>query len=81
MALTAVCSQQELKVDQQGPADQQHYSARSERYRYILYRTGEEELYEHRYDPYEWFNLSRDPGYDEIKNGLQNSLTKLVGIQ
>ena len=41
----------------------------------------EEELYDHRYDPYEWFNLSGDPGYDEIKNGLQNSLTKLVGIQ
>lgn len=80
VALTAVCSQQELKVDQRGPVDQQHYSARSKRYRYIHYRTGEEELYDHRYDPYEWFNLSGDPAYDEIKNGLQNSLTKLIGF-
>lgn len=60
-ALTAVCSQQELEKDQPGPVDQQHYSLRTERYRYIRYRNGEEEFYDHRYDPYEWFNLASDP--------------------
>jgi arylsulfatase A-like enzyme len=80
VALTAVCSQQKLEKDQAGPVDQQHYSARSERYRYILYRTGEEELYDHLYDPYEWFNLAGDPGYIEIKKELNSKLVSLVGI-
>ena len=80
LALTAVCSQQKLEKDQAGPVDQQHYSARSERYRYILYRTGEEELYDHRYDPYEWFNLADDPGYAEMKKDLNSKLFSLVGI-
>ncbi|MDX2431658.1 MAG: sulfatase [Bacteroides sp.] len=81
VALTAVCSQQKLEINQSGPVDQQHYSARSERYRYILYRTGEEELYDHRYDPYEWFNLSGDPGYVEVKKDMNSKLVSLVGIR
>jgi iduronate 2-sulfatase len=42
----------------------QHYAIRTERYRYILYNTGGEELYDHESDPYEWHNLAglqRDP--------------------
>jgi len=36
----------------------QHYAIRTERYRYILYNTGDEELYDHESDPYEWHNLA-----------------------
>ena len=32
------------------------------RYRYIRYRDGGEELYDHEVDPHEWHNLARDPG-------------------
>ena len=80
VALTAVCSQEKLEIDQPGEMDQQHFSARSERYRYILYRSGEEELYDHRYDPYEWFNLARDPGFARVKKDMNGKLVRLTGI-
>ncbi len=78
IAVTAVCSQQPLQTDQPGPVDQQHYSVRSERYRYIHYRNGDEELYDHRYDPYEWFNLSADQSYLDLKTGLKKKLFQLI---
>jgi arylsulfatase A-like enzyme len=78
VALTAVCSQQELEVNQPGPEDQQQYSIRSDRYRYISYRNGEEELYDHRYDPYEWFNLASDPSYSVLKGELRHRLEILL---
>lgn len=78
VAITAVCSQQELDEDQRGPVSQQHYSVRSARYRYILYRNGEEELYDHRYDPYEWYNLSSDSSYFQIMAGLKKDLYRII---
>jgi iduronate 2-sulfatase len=36
----------------------QHYAIRTQRHRYILYNTGDEELYDHDTDPYEWHNLA-----------------------
>jgi hypothetical protein len=38
---------------------------RSERWRYIRYADGSEELYDHRSDPHEWTNLARDPRYEK----------------
>ena len=35
----------------------QHYSIRTDHYRYILYNNGMEELYDHRTDPNEWTNI------------------------
>ena len=43
-----------------------NWAIRSERFRYILYRDGSEELYDHRSDPGEWNNLAGDPGYAAI---------------
>ena len=37
------------------------HSVRSERWRYIRYADGTEELYDHRDDPHEWKNLANDP--------------------
>ncbi len=37
-----------------------NHAVRSERYRYIRYASGEEELYDHSVDPEEWTNLARD---------------------
>ena len=45
--------------------------AQSERYRYIRYEDGSEELYDHKKDPHEWKNLSQNPEYAEIKKNLK----------
>ena len=47
-----------------GPAteynpEQQHYAIRTKRYRYILYNNGLEELYDHKKDSYEWYNIAK----------------------
>lgn len=43
-----------------------NHSVRSEHWRYIRYRDGSEELYDHRKDPGEHFNLAGDPEYAGI---------------
>lgn len=43
--------------------NQNNHSVRSERWRYIRYADGSEELYDHRRDPNEWTNLARDQRY------------------
>ncbi|MCC5938176.1 MAG: sulfatase [Lunatimonas sp.] len=45
-------------------------SVRSERWRYIRYADGSEELYDHAQDPHEHLNLALDPAYGEVKNAL-----------
>jgi arylsulfatase A-like enzyme len=40
--------------------NQNNHSVRSERWRYIRYADGSEELYDHRRDPNEWKNLAHD---------------------
>jgi arylsulfatase A-like enzyme len=44
-----------------------NHSVRSERWRYIRYADGTEELYDHRNDPHEWKNLAFDPRLNEVK--------------
>ena len=43
------------------------HSVRSERWRYIRYADGTEELYDHRDDPHEWKNLANDSRLLEVK--------------
>jgi hypothetical protein len=57
----------------------QHFTVRSKDWRYILTRTGEEELYDHRTDPNEWNNLADDPAFSEVKEALNESLLSLTG--
>jgi len=51
-----------------------NHSLRTERWRYIRYADGSEELYDHYADPYEWHNLAGDARYagtiEEIKRWL-----------
>ncbi|QGJ70965.1 Iduronate-2-sulfatase [Planctomycetales bacterium 10988] len=51
-------------------------AVRSERYRYIRYRDGSEELYDHQSDPHEWQNLAENSEYDSIKTELAKWLPK-----
>jgi arylsulfatase A-like enzyme len=46
------------------------HSIRDARYRYIRYKGGEEELYDHDVDPYEWTNLANNPDFDGVKTDL-----------
>jgi arylsulfatase A-like enzyme len=51
-----------------------NHAVRSERYRYVRYADGSEELYDHRNDPHEWNNLARNPALAEIKQELARHL-------
>lgn len=61
VSLTAIASNQPVARNTRAPADQQHFTIRSERYRYIRCRDGSEELYDHSNDPHEWTNLASLP--------------------
>ena len=43
-----------------------NHAVRSERWRYIHYSDGSEELYDHDQDPWEWKNLAQDPQYEKV---------------
>jgi arylsulfatase A-like enzyme len=47
-----------------------NHAVRSERWRYIRYRDGSEELYDVRSDESEWTNLASDRKYDAVKRDL-----------
>ncbi|GAB5405205.1 MAG: sulfatase-like hydrolase/transferase [Aureliella sp.] len=44
-----------------------NHTVRSDRWRYIRYVDGSEELYDHENDPNEWHNIASDPAMDAIK--------------
>ena len=50
------------------------YSVRDERWRYIRYIDGSEELYDHETDPEEWRNLADDPAFQRVKERLAGAL-------
>ncbi len=54
-----------------------NHAIRSERYRLIKYSSGDEELYDHQNDPYEWKNLANDPAHKAAKQELLKSLPKV----
>jgi arylsulfatase A-like enzyme len=51
-----------------------NYSLRGNRYRYIRYADGAEELYDHKHDPNEWKNLAEDPKLVKIKRAMKSKL-------
>lgn len=53
-----------------------NHAVRDERYRYIRYRNGAEELYDHQNDPYEWKNLAGDPATQAIRDRLAAEMPK-----
>jgi len=57
---------------------QQTFSYRTRDWRYVLYRGGQEELYDHRDDPYEWDNLAADPAYAEKKQELRDQMMAIM---
>jgi arylsulfatase A-like enzyme len=53
-----------------------NHSIRNSRFRYIRYRDGNEELYDHDQDPHEWTNLAAHPRHAETKAKLAKHLPK-----
>lgn len=51
-----------------------HMAVRTDRYRYILYRSGEEELYDHQQDPSEHVNLAGSEDLSNLKEELARYL-------
>jgi iduronate 2-sulfatase len=66
-----------LKGKDQWNPDMQHWSLRTERWRYVRYNTGDEELYDHDADPYEWNNLAKDKSYRKVKNALYKEMLRI----
>jgi len=68
----------QLNVNEPGSVARQHFTVRSQQYRYTLTNNGQEELYDHGNDPNEWYNLAGDPQYETIKAALKNELLLLT---
>ncbi|MDG1806108.1 sulfatase [Flavicella sp.] len=60
------------------PKLEQNYSYRTAQYRYILYRNGKEELYDHNKDPHEWKNIAEDNNYKKIKKQLKKEMLAIL---
>jgi arylsulfatase A-like enzyme len=57
----------------------QNYSYRTRDWRYIRYRNGMEELYDHTKDPYEWDNLAQIEHYNDKKIELRQKVLGMIG--
>jgi len=53
-----------------------NHAVRTERWRYIRYANGDEELYDHDNDPNEWRNLASDPRFADVKQRLAEHVPK-----
>ena len=58
-----------------------NHTVRSERWRYIRYSDGTEELYDHEKDPHEWHNLANDPKMKLIKEEHGQWIDRLNGTK
>ncbi len=56
----------------------QHHAIRTDRWRYIRYGDGSEELYDHRVDPMEWNNLADEESHDETRRRLQAQMEQII---
>ena len=57
--------------------DENNHAIRTDRWRYIRYADGSEELYDHSNDEYEWTNLATKPEHAALKAELAKRLPKI----
>lgn len=57
----------------------QNYSYRTKDFRYIHYSNGQEELYNHKNDPYEWHNIAADKRNKELIKALKKDVSAIIG--
>ena len=58
--------------------ENQHWSYRTKRWRYIRYNDGMEELYDHDSDPREWNNLASSPEHAAVKQSLKKQMFAMI---
>jgi arylsulfatase A-like enzyme len=75
----AIASKEDVGMDSVASSKYQHFTIRTEQYRYIRCRNGEEELYDHYNDPHEWNNIASDPDLNDIMAAMRSRL-KDIGI-
>lgn len=54
-----------------------NHAVRSRHWRYIRYSSGDEELYDHRSDPNEWYNIAAEPGHADVIRELSKHLPEV----
>jgi arylsulfatase A-like enzyme len=67
-----------VALNEPGLVSDQQFTVRSRDWRYVLTRSGGEELYDHRSDPNEWHNLAGNPEYAEIKDVMKKQLLHMT---
>ncbi|WP_242091723.1 sulfatase [Aestuariivivens sediminicola] len=63
------------------PTEKQNFSYRTQNWRYIRYGNGQEELYDHKNDPYEWENLALNEAFKEVRRRLSHEMDKLINTE
>ena len=78
VSLTPLLRDPEAAWDRPAVIESKSHNAavRSDRYRYIRYKDGGEELYDHDNDPHEWTNLAASAPHDAIKQELAGWIAK-----
>ena len=79
VALTGRAGPLKLAPNEPGKAENQHFTVRSHRWRYVLCSDGSEELYDHRLDPQEWTNLAFTDTHDAVKSHHRKQLLSMTG--
>ena len=81
-AVSAVCYGSGSVCGEEGGMGAQ-WTVRTLEWRYILYSTGDEELYNHTadQDPHEWYDLASSPDVEMIKAEMLNLLRDTTGLQ
>lgn len=78
VAISVLNGDDPIEPHYEAPAHRQHFSVRSERYRYTLCNDGSEELYDLSVDPHCWDNRFADPSLTTVKAALRQQLVERV---
>lgn len=79
VALSCIEGGDPVKIGVIARPERQHFTVRGRRFRYVLWNTGEEELYDHESDPNEWQNLAGKPEVADVQKRLRTTLLEMSG--
>jgi arylsulfatase A-like enzyme len=80
-SVSGIGSSASVTLNAIAPYSEQHFSIRTAQYRYIYYRNGQEELYDHNTDPNEWENLASLPEHLSALETMRIYYRYAVGLE